>query len=92
MKLTRPQIESMVTKVFNHLKAQKIATFKASEDVVFRRAVDIVVNNYQQEVELEQEVNRRLDELEVTNAGEFQRFKMFPIYKKKLAKERGFIL
>lgn len=92
MKLTRPQIESLVKKVFDQLKAQKIVTFKASEDAVFKRAVEIVVDNYQQEVELEKEVDRLLDELEITNAGQFQRYKMFPIVKKKLAKEKGFVL
>jgi len=41
---------------------------------------------------LDVEVNRLMDDLERQNPGEFQRFKMFPLLKKRLAKEKGIIL
>ena len=46
----------------------------------------------QKESDLDREVNQMLDQLERTNAGEFQRFKMYPILKQKLAKEKKVIL
>jgi hypothetical protein len=44
------------------------------------------------ESDLDHEVNRMMDELERQNPGEFQRYKMFPMLKKRLAKEKGIIL
>ena len=44
------------------------------------------------EMNLDREVNQMLDQLERTNGGEFQRFKMYPILKQKLAKEKKVIL
>ena len=41
---------------------------------------------------IEKEVNKMLDQLERSHSGEFQRYKMYPILKQKLAKERKIIL
>ena len=42
--------------------------------------------------ELDAEVNRMMDDLEKQSSGEFQRYKMFPMLKKRLAKEKKIIL
>ncbi len=92
MKLTHIQMDRLVRKIFEELKKDNIIQFKTPEDKVFKRAVELVQKDYQQEAELDQEVNKVLDDLERKNAGEFQRYKMFPLLKKRLAKEKGVIL
>lgn len=92
MRLTKLQINQLVKNVFNELNAKQVAQYKAPEEKVFQRAVAIVEADLQKERELEEEVNRMLDELERTNGGEFQRYKMFGMVKKQLAKEKGVVL
>lgn len=92
MKVSNKQIEQLVHHVFEELKSQGQITFKVKEDVAFRRAVEAVHENFEQEKQLDEEVNAMMDDLEIQHAGEFQRYKMFPMLKKKLAKEKGFVL
>jgi hypothetical protein len=81
MKLTSNQLQAIVEKVFKHWKQKNIVTFKEDEKKVLQR-----------EAELDKEVNKKLDELERSNPGEFQRHKMFQLMKAKLAKERKVVL
>jgi hypothetical protein len=67
-------------------------TFKDKEEKVFARGVALVVQEYEREKELDAEVHKMMDELERQNPGGFQRYKMFPMLKKRLAKEKGIIL
>ncbi|MCB0349965.1 MAG: DUF507 family protein [Bdellovibrionales bacterium] len=92
MKVSDKLIQRLVQAVFRDLKEQNTMTFKEKEDVVFKRACAIVANEYAREQELDQEVNRMMDDLERQNPGEFQRYKMFPLLKRRLAKEKGIIL
>lgn len=82
----------MVQAVFRELKEQGVVTFKSKEDKVFQRAIELIQGEYQKEIQLEAEVNRMMDDLERQNPGQFQRFKMFPLLKKRLAKEKGVVL
>ena len=66
--------------------------FKEKEEVVMKRAQEIIRADFQREQELDQEVNRMMDDLEKKSSGEFQRYKMFPMLKKRLAKEKKIIL
>ncbi len=92
MKLTPLQMQKLVGKVFEAWKKQNMVKFKADEKKVFERALSALKEEYQREADLDREVNKMLDELERTHSGEFQRFKMYPILKQKLAKERKVIL
>jgi hypothetical protein len=92
MKLTDKQIHRLVHLVLTELESQKVLTYKAKEHEVVARACQIIRGDYQREAELDQEVNRMMDGLERQNPGEFQRYKMFPLLKKRLAKEKGIIL
>ena len=92
MKLTPLQMQKLVEKIFDHWKKANVVTFKEDEKKVLARAVEVIKLNYQQESELDKDVFKMLDDLERTNSGEFQRHKMFPILKQKLAKERKIIL
>lgn len=92
MKLSPLQMQKLVEKVFDHLKKQNVIIFKEDEKKVLARALEVVKADYQREGDLDRDVNAMLDTLERTNAGEFQRYKMFPILKQKMAKERKIIL
>lgn len=92
MKLSSQQIQVLAEKILSHWKKQNVVVFKEDEKKVLARVVEIISEDYQREGQLERDVNAMLDKLEETNAGEFQRYKMFPILKQKLAKERKVIL
>ncbi|MGZ5278869.1 MAG: DUF507 family protein [Pseudobdellovibrionaceae bacterium] len=92
MKLTPLQMQKLVEKVFEHWKKNNVLVFKEDEKKVMARALEAIKADYQQEAQLDQDVNKMLDQLERTNSGEFQRYKMYPILKQKLAKERKIIL
>ena len=92
MKVSEKFIQRLVHQIFKDLKAQNIITFKEKEDHVFHRACEILVQEYQRESDLDREVHRMMDDLEIQSPGEFQRYKMFPLLKKKLAKEKGIVL
>lgn len=92
MKWTQNQIHHLVETIFKHWKKNHIVSFKEDEKKVFERAVAIIKQEFQKESDLDREVNRRLDELEQSNPGEFQRHKMFPMLKQKLAKEKKVVL
>lgn len=92
MKVSEKLIARLVQSVFRELKEQNIITFKEKEEKVFNRACTIITNEYSKEAQLDADVNRMMDDLERQNPGEFQRYKMFPLLKKRLAKEKGIIL
>lgn len=92
MKCTPKQINHLVDLVFKSWKKSNIVTFKEDEKKVHDRAVALIKEEFFKEAELEKEVNKKLDELERSNPGEFQRHKMFPMLKAKLAKERKIVL
>lgn len=92
MRLTEKQIRRLAETILNELKTQNIITFKADETAVVQRAVDLIRGDFQRETQLDMEVNKMMDQLERQNPGAFERYKMFPLLKKRLAKEKGIIL
>jgi len=52
----------------------------------------VLKQNLEAEKELDQSVNDMMDTLEKQNPGGFERYKMFPLLKKKLAEQKGFVL
>lgn len=92
MKLNEKQVKRLVALVMSELESQKVVTYKAKPHEVLERAAQIVREDYQRELKLDAEVNKMMDDLERQNPGEFQRYKMFPMLKKRLAKEKGIIL
>jgi hypothetical protein len=85
-------MDRLVRKVFESLKEQNTIEFKVDEGKVFKRAVEIVQADYEREAGLDREVSKMLEDLERKNPGEFERYKMYPLLKKRLAKEKGIIL
>lgn len=92
MKLSAQQIQVLAEKILNQWKKQNLIVFKEDEKKVLARMIEIIKEDYDREAALDRDVNAMLDDLEKSNPGEFQRFKMFPILKQKLAKERKVIL
>ncbi|MFN8845527.1 MAG: DUF507 family protein [Bdellovibrionales bacterium] len=92
MKLTTAQLQSIASKVLEAWKKQNIVVFKDDEKKVLSRMVETIKADYQKELDLDIDVNKMLDQLERTNSGEFQRYKMYPLVRKQLAKERKIIL
>lgn len=82
----------MALKLIEGMKAQKCIEFKVKEDQVLERVMSVIRSDFDREAQLDQEVNRMMDDLERQNPGGFQRYKMFPLLKKRLAQEKGIIL
>ncbi len=92
MKLTTSQIQRIADKVLNQWKTQNLITFKVDEKVVLKTIVDCITEEFKKEENLDREVSGMIEELQRQHGSEFQRHKMFPILKQKLAKERKIIL
>ena len=92
MHLTSQQLSRIAHLVIEKWKKNHVVTFKADEQAVHASAVKALQADLQKEIDLDREVNRMLDQLERSNSGEFQRFKMYPLLKKKLAKDKKVIL
>jgi hypothetical protein len=92
MKISEKQMKRMAEAILKGLKEQKVVQFKEKEDAVLERASALIRADFHREAELDREVNRMMDDLERQNQGEFQRYKMFPMLKRRLAKEKGIIL
>lgn len=82
----------MVHLVLQELESGKGIEYKAKQHEVAARAVAIIKADYQREANLDQEVQKMMDDLERQNPNSFERYKMFPLLKKRLAKEKGIIL
>lgn len=92
MKLNTTQFEAIAIKVLENWKKANLIHFKVDEKLVLHRMIEALRADYQKELDLEKEVNKMLDQLERTNPGDFQRYKMYPMLKQKLAKEKKVIL
>lgn len=92
MKLTTSQIQRLSEKILNQWKTQNIITFKVDEKIVMQTIVDAITADLKREEQLDHDVNALMDQMERQHEGQFQRHKMFPMLKQKLAKERKIIL
>gem|GEM_PF-349291 len=93
MKITESQMKRMASAIMNGLKQQQsIEVFKEKEENVYQRAFEIIRADFHREQALDQEVHKMMDDLERQNPNGFERYKMFPMLKKRLAKEKGIVL
>ena len=92
MKMTKTQIESLVRRVVLGLESKKLVQFNKGKDQILTKAKEILESDYLKEAKLEEEVNKRLDQLEQEQTDQFERHKMFKMMKKKMAEEQGIIL
>ena len=54
--------------------------------------INVLKQNMEAEKVLDQSVNDMMETLEKQNPGGFEHYKMFPLLKKKLAEQQGFVL
>lgn len=92
MKLKDAQLEVIAQKVLENWKKSNLIQFRVEEKQVLARMIESLKAELQKEADLEKEVNKMLDQLERTNSGDFQRYKMYPMLKQKMAKEKKVIL
>ena len=92
MKLTSNQVQRIVHLVLQELKSSSAIEAKESNEKLASVIKSEINKNISEEAQLNQEVETMMDELERQNPGGFQRYKMFPLLKKKLAEKKGFVL
>jgi hypothetical protein len=73
------------------IKSSSTTKITADEDVIKNTILAVIQKNIEEEAKLDELVDGMMDQLERQNA-DFQRYKMFPLLKKKLAEQRGFVL
>lgn len=92
MKLTSNQMLALAQKVLDQWKQNNLADFKVDEKIVLEKIQGVIRAEIQKEIELEKDVNAMLEQLERSHGGQFERHKMYPMLKNKMAKERKLIL
>ena len=90
--MTDKQIQKLVLAVLSEMKSANVIEMKVKEDQLVARGVQLIQAEAQKVSDLDKEVHRMMDDLERQNPGGFERYKMFPLLKKRLAKEKGIIL
>lgn len=66
--------------------------FKVDDEKIQAMILATLKADREAEAQLDKEVNEQLDQLERTHGGEFDRYKMFPLLKRKMAEDKGFVL
>lgn len=79
-------------KLLKGLESQKGIHFLKNPKSIQQEIVQILSRDLEKEQALEKEVTQILDELEQTQGASFNRGKMRPMLKKKLAEKKGVIL
>jgi len=92
MKLSDNQITKLASEVYSELEENPSIDLKADFTKINQAIIEVVKDNLLQETELDEKVNLMMDTLEKQNATKFERYKMFPLLKKKLAEQEGFVL
>jgi hypothetical protein len=92
MRLNQFQIESLSKKILSSLEEKKLVSFREGKEKALKKTIETLENDYEEEKQLEIEVNAALDRLEKQQTEGFDRHKMFKMMKKKMAEEKGMIL
>ena len=79
--------------IVKEFKKAELASFHASEEVIAKEIHLLLTEDLDKEKALEQEVQALMDQLEKDpGTANFERYKMYPLLKKKLAEKKGIIL
>lgn len=92
MRLNTFQVESLCKRIIAGLEEKKLVEFRDGKEKALKKAIEVVEGDFEDERDLEAEVNKRLDALESEQSEGFDRHKMFKMMKKKIAEEKGIIL
>ena len=77
--------------IASHIQKDKEIQLLIEEKSLRDNVVAVINRNFQEERELDKEVEAMLDNLEA-QGHQFERYKMRPLVKAQLAKKKGFIL
>lgn len=77
--------------ILSKLEEKKLAVFKAPQQKIHQGLVETFLENLRQENEIDQQAEQILEE-NIRESEGLDRQKMFLMIKRKLAKDRGFIL
>ena len=77
--------------VLNQLKTDTSIILKEKEEVLRKRISLLVSSDFEREKQLDKEAQDMMDDLE-KQGHQFERYKMFPLLKRQLAKKKGIIL
>ncbi len=75
-----------------YLEEKHLVTFREGKEKALKKTIETIQQDYEEEKQLENEVNLALDRLEKQETEGFDRYKMFKMMKKKMAEEKGIIL
>lgn len=93
MKYAEHEVERLIFRILATLKEKKLVQFNADESKVRERMIQIFLKNLAEEAKLDEDARAFLAQHEQEMAqSEASQHKMLQLVKKKLAKERGFIL
>ncbi|MBI4041640.1 MAG: DUF507 family protein [Deltaproteobacteria bacterium] len=92
MKIKQDQVEKVCQFLVQALQEKKLIKFKASEREVFETLVKAFIANLAEEEEIDLKAKEVLEQTMENTPENIDRQKMFLMIKRKLAKERGFIL
>ena len=93
MRLSKAQVEAVSRLILERLKEKGLIVFKADEEVVLKRMVEIFMADLKAEDELDREVENILSAHSSTiDSQRLDYRKMFNMIKSKLARERGIVL
>jgi hypothetical protein len=92
MKLSPNQMSKIAVEVFKALDSVENVTVNVDKEKFKSVISNVLKKNMEEEKELDQAVNDMMDTLEKQNPNSFERYKMFPLLKKKLAEQKNFVL
>lgn len=93
MKIKQDQVERVCRLVLEHLKEKKMISFKVPENQVYQKLVHVFLKNLHDEDGIDEEAKRILEEtLQESSDEMLDRQKMFLMIKRKIAKDKGFII
>ena len=78
--------------LFQEWKKGEWVEWKAGEKEIAGHIHHILTADLNKEKEVEKEVEKMLDDLEKTHTGQFERYKMYPLLKRKIAEKKGVVL
>ena len=92
MKLSPNQMNKIALEIFKELSQVDNLELHFDKEKFKKTIAAVLKQNMEDEKVLDQSVNDMMDSLEKQNPGGFERYKMFPLLKKKLAEQKGFVL
>lgn len=92
MKLSPNQMNKIAVEIFKSLEKNSNVSLQVDKEKFKNLVNQVLKKNMEDEKSLDEDVNKMMDQLDKQNPGSFERYKMFPLLKKKLAEQKGFVL